>query len=125
MELNEALEMYLEEMLLLSKTKPVLRQIEISQKMGCSRPTISNMMKKLAQMGLVELHEDAKVSLTEKGLAIAEDVYEKHRVLTCMLTSLGVDKERAQKEACRIEHVISDETLEQIKRHYRICVDND
>lgn len=125
MELNEALEMYLEEMLLLSKTKPVLRQIEISQKMGYSRPTISNMMKKLAQMGLVELHEDAKVSLTEKGLAIAEDVYEKHRVLTCMLTSLGVDKERAQKEACRIEHVISDETLEQIKRHYRICVDND
>lgn len=121
MKLNEALEMYLEEILLLSRHKPDLRQIDIVHRMGYSRPTISNMMKKLEGLGLIITAADGTLTLSPNGRLLAEDIYEKHQVLTCMLTSMGIDRETAQNEACRIEHVISASTLEKIKNYYLKC----
>lgn len=114
MVIKESAEMYLETILILSQYGPV-RSIDIANKTGFSRPTISEQMKKFRQNGLVEMDQNNLVTLTEEGRKIAESTYEKHKVLTDMLTGMGVDAETAAIDACRLEHYISETSFEKIK----------
>lgn len=114
MVIKESAEMYLETILILSQYGPV-RSIDIANKTGFSRPTISEQMKKFRQNGLIEMDQSNLISLTEKGRKIAESTYEKHKVLTDMLMRMGVDESTAAIDACRMEHYISEISFEKIK----------
>lgn len=118
MEIHEATEMYLETILVLKNRLGLVRSIDVATEMGYSKPTISVAMKKFRQEGLVTVDESGFINLTEKGRDIAERIYERHQVLTHILISLGVSKENAEQDACRIEHDICDETFEALKKQY-------
>ncbi len=118
MEIHEATEMYLETILVLKNRLGLVRSIDVATEMGYSKPTISVAMKKFRQEGLVTVDESGFINLTEKGRDIAERIYERHQVLTHILVSLGVSKENAEQDACRIEHDICDETFEALKKQY-------
>ena len=118
MEVHEATEMYLETILILKNRLGLVRSIDVATEMGYSKPTISVAMKKFRQEGLVTVDESGFINLTEKGRDIAERIYERHQVLTHILISLGVSKENAEQDACRIEHDICDETFEALKKQY-------
>ena len=114
MVIKESAEMYLETILILSQYGPV-RSIDIANKTGFSRPTISEQMKKFRQNGLIEMDQSNLITLTAKGRQIAESTYEKHKVLTDMLMRMGVDESTAAIDACRMEHYIYEITFEKIK----------
>ena len=118
MEIHEATEMYLETILVLKNRLGLVRSIDVATEMGYSKPTISVAMKKFRQEGLVTVDESGFINLAEKGRDIAERIYERHQVLTHILVSLGVSKENAEQDACRIEHDICDETFEALKKQY-------
>lgn len=107
--------MYLECILRLSKTKGNVRAIDIGEYMGYSKPSVSRAVKHLKEGGLIEVGENAYITLTDEGRAIAEKIYERHTVLSGFLESIGVSKEHAAEDACRIEHVIGDESFAAIK----------
>jgi len=113
----ESREMYLENILILTKTQPDLHAIDIAMHMGYTKPSISRAMSRLKQEGLINIDELDHISLTESGRAIAEKIYERHTILSAMLEMLGVDKATADEDACRMEHAMSDVTFEAIKRH--------
>ena len=118
--MHESGEMYLETILRLSSGREIVRSIDVAQAMGVSKPSVSRAMKNLREDGYISINpETGNIKLTEKGNGIAEMIYERHRVLTECLKQLGVDPETAQEDACRIEHVISDESFQALKRH--IC----
>ena len=117
MQLQESGEMYLETILILSREKNYVRSIDVCEYMGYSKPSISRAVSLLRNKGYVKMDDRGYLSLTESGQAIAEKIYERHQVLTKVLTDLGVDKKAAAEDACRIEHVISDETFDAIKKH--------
>jgi len=117
MRLQESGEMYLETILILSRTKNYVRSIDVCEYMGYSKPSISRAVSLLRNDGYVNMDDRGYLSLTEKGLAVAEKIYERHQVLTKALTNMGVDKTVAEDDACRIEHVISDETFAAIKAY--------
>ena len=117
MALKESGEMYLETILLLSRQKAYVRAIDVVEQMGFSKPSVSRALAKLREEGLLLVAEDGHLSLTDSGRALAEKVYERHTVLTAILTQLGVDGETAAADACKIEHVISDTTFDAMKRH--------
>lgn len=114
--LHESAEMYLETIHVLSKKQDVVRAVDIAQYMGYSKPTISEWMGKLLDAGYVNI-DNGHVSLTEAGLAVAEKIYERHVLLQGFLAKLGVDEDVAEEDACRIEHYISDETFQALKKH--------
>ncbi len=114
--LYESGEMYLETIQILSERQDIVRSIDICNFMGYSKPSISRAMKNLKEKGYVDINVDGHITLTETGQAIADKIYDRHKVLTNFLISLGVDEETAVRDACRIEHVISDTTMEAIKR---------
>ena len=114
----ESQEDYLETILLLSKEKETVHAIDIAREMSFSKPSISIAMGKLKDANLITINDKGDIFLTESGLAIAEKTLEKHTILTNMLVSLGVDKETAAEDACRMEHDISDKTWEVIKKHF-------
>ena len=116
MALHESAEMYLETIYLLTKSSSTVRSIDVAEHMGYSKPSVSRAVGLLKQGGYVITDEDGYLSLTEKGLASAALIFERHTVLTRLLTTMGVDEATAAEDACRIEHVISDETLEKIKQ---------
>ena len=117
MQLHESGEMYLETILVLLKDKPDLHAIDISEHMGYSKPSVSRAMGILKADGYITVDENAHIHLTESGEKIAKKIYERHVVISDMLIRLGVDEKTAADDACRIEHVISDETFEAIKKH--------
>jgi len=118
MEIHKSAEDYLETILKLQKRNGQVRSIDIVAEMHFSKPSVSVAMKKLRESGHVEMDSTGLLTLTEKGLAVAQRIYERHLVLTRMLTALGVEEATAAEEACRIEHDISDGTFEKIKAHF-------
>ncbi len=117
MALQESGEMYLETILILSQTKEFVRSIDISEYMGYSKPSVSRAVGLLKQDGFISVEKNGHIQLLDKGLAIAQKIFNRHTILTQLLTSLGVSRETASKDACRIEHVVSDETFEAMKNH--------
>lgn len=115
MNLQESGEMYLETILILSKSSNNVRSLDIAEYMGYSKPSISRAMGVLKSGGFVEADSNGYLHLTAEGKAIAEKIYERHTVLTQALVFLGVDEETASNDACKIEHVISDKTFKAIK----------
>lgn len=121
MELHESGEMYLETILILSKKLPVVRAIDISEELNYSKPSVSRALKLLESDTYVSLDKNKFISLTDKGLEVANKILERHQVLSCAFISLGVDKSIANEDACKVEHVISDETFAKIKKHFPTC----
>lgn len=117
MHLQESGEMYLETVYLLSKKKAHVRSIDICDEMGFSKPSVSRAVSLLRSGGYLEMDKDGYLTLTEFGLEVAERMYERHELLTSFLTALGVPKEIAESDACKIEHHISEESFEAIKHH--------
>lgn len=117
MSIQESGEMYLETILLLSKEKSTVRAIDIAEEMGFSKPAVSRALGKLRDDALILTDENGHITLTESGHSLAQKVYQKHVMLTEFIMRLGVDKETASADACRIEHVISDKTFEAMIRH--------
>lgn len=115
MAITEAVENYLETILILSKDQPNLHAIDICSYLGYSRPTVSIILKKMKDDGLVTVDDDNHITLTKTGKAVAEHIYERHKLLSELLIHIGVSKETALKDACKIEHDISDETFEALK----------
>lgn len=115
MSLQESGEMYLETIYILSQQKPSVRSIDVSEHMGYSKPSVSRAMSILRSEGFIEVDENGHLLLTESGLFVAKRTYERHTVLTRIFERLGVSHDTAQDDACKIEHVISDETFEAIK----------
>ena len=112
---NESAENYLETILMLSKKLPVVRAVDIANELGYKKSSVSIAMKHLREKNHITVTSSGFISLTESGLTIAEMIYERHEMLTQLLTSLGVPEEIASEDACRIEHVISKESFEAIK----------
>ena len=117
MRIQESAENYLEAILMLRQEKGAVRSIDIAGKLEFSKPSVSIAMKNLRENGYIEMDGDGLITLTPAGQEIAERVYERHVLLTNWLVRLGVDREHAVEDACRIEHVISAESFEAIKRH--------
>ena len=113
----ESQEDYLEKILQISQKKENVHAIDIAREMSFSKPSVSIAMNKLKEAGYIEINDKGEISLTESGLAIAEKTLEKHIILTNILVYLGVNEEIAKEDACRLEHDISDETWEAIKKH--------
>ena len=117
MHLQESGEMYLETIYVLSKKGGAVRSIDVGEYMGYSKPSVSRAMGLLKQAGYVIMDSgDGHLTLTEEGLAIAKKIYDRHTILSAFLLKLGVDPEIAGEDACKMEHDISDETLNAIKR---------
>ena len=117
MEIHEAAEMYLETILVLKNRLGLVKSVDIAREMDYSKPTISIAMKKFKEEGLVTIDDSGFIELTEQGRDVAEKIYERHQVLAHILMNLGVSKEQAEADACKMEHVISKESFEAIKRH--------
>ncbi len=117
MALQESGEMYLETILILSQRNPFVRSVDISEHMGYSKPSISRAVNLLKTGGYILIDEDGHITLTDSGREVAEKILSRHTLLTEMLTRLGVSQETAAADACKMEHVISDETFEAIKKH--------
>lgn len=117
MQLQESGEMYLETILILTETSSHVRSIDVCEYMGFSKPSVSRAIGLLKNGGYVNVDSDGYLTLTPDGLEVAKKVYERHGLLTDFLISLGVSHEIASADACKIEHVLSDETVEAIKRH--------
>ena len=116
--LQESGEMYLETIYVLSKENNHVRAIDVSEHMGYSKPSVSRAVGILKKGGYLEENtEDGALVLTEEGRRVAERTYERHRVLSTFFEKIGVSKETAAEDACRIEHTISDETFEALKKY--------
>ena len=115
MEVHESAENYLETILMLRERNGMVRSVDVANELGFSKPSVSVAMKKLRNSELVRVDEDGFLFLTKEGQEIAERVYEKHKLLSNWLISLGVEKKIATEDACRIEHVISQESCERVK----------
>ena len=119
MKLMESGQMYLETIYVLSKEKTSVHSIDVSEHMGYSKPSVSRAIGILKAGEYIEVDKSGFITLTEKGVKTAESLYERHTILTDMLVYLGVDRETAAVDACKIEHVISAESFEAIKKHIR------
>ena len=117
MHLQESGEMYLETILILSEKTGFVRSVDVCDYMGFSKPSVSRAIGILKNAGYVSVAKDGGLTLTPSGEEIARKIYERHSVLTELLKGLGVSDETAASDACKMEHVISDETFEKIKEH--------
>lgn len=117
MKIHESAENYLETILILSHQKPQVRSIDIANELGFSKPSVSVAMKNLRENGYITVDGDGFIRLTQAGLDIAEMIYERHTLISTWLIRLGVNPKTAAEDACRIEHVISAESFEAIKKH--------
>ena len=117
MHLQESGEMYLETVYVLSKKGGIVRSIDVCEHMGYSKPSVSRAVGLLKSGGYLTMGADGALELTEAGREVAERIYERHTLLTRCLMYLGVDAETATEDACRIEHAISDESIEAIKTY--------
>ena len=119
MSLHESAEMYLETIYTLSLNSTSVRSIDVAEALNYSRPSVSRAVGLLKKDGYLLMDEEGFLALTEEGRALAERIYERHTVLTAALEALGVDKETAAEDACKIEHDISDRTFDAIKAHMK------
>lgn len=117
MHLQESGEMYLETMYILSKKNGAVRSLDVAEYMGFSKPSVSRAVGLLKQADYIHVDALGYITLTQTGREIAEKIYERHVTLTDLLIRLGVDKETASEDACKIEHAISDTSFEAIKKH--------
>ncbi|MBQ5734732.1 MAG: metal-dependent transcriptional regulator [Lachnospiraceae bacterium] len=119
MHTNESAENYLETILVLSKKLPVVRSVDIANELGFKKPSVSIAMKNLKEKNHITVTDAGFIYLTETGKEIAEMIYERHELLTKCLVMLGVDEAIAAEDACKIEHVISKESFNAIKKHVK------
>jgi Mn-dependent DtxR family transcriptional regulator len=117
MGIQESGEMYLESIYLLTRSRDRVRSIDVCEHMGYSKPSVSRAVSNLKKTEYITVNEDGYITLTEKGRAHAEKIFERHTLLTELLIRLGVSPEIAAEDACRIEHHISDESFEALKKH--------
>jgi len=117
MKILASAEDYLETILILQNRNGNVRSIDIAQEMGFSKPSVSVAMKNLRENGYISVNENGHISLLESGRAIAEKIYERHTLMTDWLIHLGVTPTIAAEDACRIEHVISEESFRALKEH--------
>lgn len=117
MHTNESAENYLETILILSESRPVVRSVDIATELGFKKSSVSVAMKKLRENNHITVTPEGFIYLTESGKEIADRIYERHKLLSSWLEHLGVDPKVAVADACRIEHVISAESFEAIKKH--------
>ena len=120
MKIQESAENYLEAILILMQKNGQVRSIDVAHYTGFSKPSISRAVGLLRDNGYVSIDQNGLLGLTEAGLKIAETIYERHTVLTDLLTKLGVSPETAAEDACRIEHVLSAETFDNLREHVGI-----
>ena len=117
MALHQSGEDYLEAILALKQEKGMVRSIDVAQHLGYSKPSISRAVSILKANGYITMEKDGRLELTQKGEAVAHSIYERHRFLTQWLIRLGVSQQTAEEDACKIEHNISEETFQCLKRH--------
>ena len=120
---NEARDDYLEAILMLQEQFGSVRSIDIVNRLGYSKPSISIAMKKLRENGYIAMAEDGTITLKEPGLAIASKIYDRHKTITKLFISLGVSPEQAAEDACKVEHDLSNETYDRIVHflhHYKL-----
>ena len=117
--MHESGEMYLETILVLGLRKNLVRAVDVAEEMHISKPSVSRALAKLKNDECIIVDEYGHIAFTEKGRVIAEKIYERHQVLTEILMAIGVEKEIAAKDACKMEHDISDETFDAMKRHLK------
>lgn len=119
MAMQESGEMYLETILLLSEKGGTVRSVDISEKMGFSKPSVSRAVGLLKDSGMIAVDPSGAITLTPEGKKRAKSIYDRHITLAAALRSLGVDPETADEDACRVEHYISDKTFRAIKKHMK------
>jgi len=117
MEIHESAENYLETILILQKRNGNVRSVDIATELNFSKPSISNAMKQLSSNGYIKMDQNRMIILTDEGKSIAEKIYERHQLISEFLVMLGVEQKTAVEDACRIEHVISEETFTKFKNH--------
>lgn len=118
MQIRESAEDYLEAILHLSKTHEHVRSIDVVHHLGFSKPSVSVYLKNLRLNGYINVDTNGHITLTDDGMDIASKIYERHQVLTDILVALGVTKEVALEDACRLEHALSDESFDALKKYY-------
>lgn len=119
MHINESAENYLETILILSKSHPVVRSVDVAEELGFKKSSVSVAMKNLREKEYITVSKEGFIQLTTEGREIADIIYERHELLSSWLVKLGVDKKTAADDACRIEHVISAESFEAIKKYIK------
>ena len=117
MKIYESAENYLETIYILNKRNGSVRSIDIASELGYSKPSVSVAMKNLRENGFIEVNADGNIVLLQKGLEVAEKMYERHTILCDFLVSLGVSEEIATEDACKMEHVLSHDSFTAIKKH--------
>ena len=117
MKIHASAEDYLETILVLSNRIGMVRSIDIANELSYSKPSVSIAMKNLRESGYITVDANGYITLEPSGLAIAEKIYERHTLFSTWLTNLGVDPKIAQEDACRIEHVISEQSFDALKQH--------
>ena len=120
MSIHESGEMYLEAILVLSQKNGFVRSIDVSEYLGYSKPSVSRAVGILKNGNYIVVDKDGSLTLTESGKEIAEKIFERHTVLSKLLTKMGVSEETATADACKMEHAISDESFEAIRRHVEL-----
>lgn len=122
MEILRASEDYLEAMLMMKEKHGYVRSIDVAEFLGVTKPSVSYATKRLRESGHITMDKDGLITLTDTGMAVASSMLDRHKTLTAFLISIGVDKETAEADACKIEHDISQQTFEAICRHAKIHV---
>lgn len=117
MKIQKSSEDYLEAMLMLKEQKGYIRSIDVAEHLSVTKPSVSYATKRLRENGYITMDKDGLIALTDSGMAIASKMYERHRLLSAFLINLGVDEAQAMEDACKIEHDISQESFDAIKRH--------
>ena len=119
MEIHQSAEDYLEAILMIKERKGYVRSIDVATQLHVSKPSVSYATKRLRENGYITFNEDGMISLTESGMEIADKIYTRHKVLTDIFRSLGVDDEIAAEDACKIEHDLSPETFDALCKYAR------
>ncbi len=117
MKIQKSAEDYLETMLMMKEKHGYIRSIDVSAELGVTKPSVSYAAKRLRENGYITMDETGLITLTDSGMRIASRMYERHKLLTKYLMSLGVDEQTAREDACKIEHDISEKTFDAICRH--------
>lgn len=117
MEIRKSAEDYLEAMLMMKEKQGYICSIDIAEELGVKKRSVSFAVKRLRENGYLTMDKDSQITLTTQGLEIATRIYEPHKLLTSALMALGVDEENARKDACKVEHDLSDASFEAIRRH--------
>ncbi len=117
MVIRKSAEDYLEAMLMLKEEKGYIRSVDIADHLNVARPSVSYSVKNLRENGYLSMDKSGFITLSESGMAIAEKIYTRHKVLTKFFISLGVDEATAREDACKVEHDLSDETFDALQKH--------